>query len=89
MKAYKLTISSPDGSIFEGEVLRIILRGANGDLAVMAGHIPFITSVSPCDVRVLLEDETEKIGYADGGLLTVSEEKAILLSSSFIWKSDE
>lgn len=89
MKTYNLTISSPDGTVFEGEVLRIILRGAKGDLAVMAGHIPFITSVKPCDVKVLMDDETERIGYVDGGLLTVSEEKAILLSSSFKWKSEE
>ncbi len=86
MKTYKLIISSPDGTLFEGEVLRIILRGANGDLAVMAGHIPFITSVKPSDVKVLMEDETEKTGYAEGGLLTVAEEKVILLSSSFVWK---
>ncbi len=85
MNTFKLSITSPDGELFSGEVLRIILRGAEGDLAIMAGHIPFVTTVKSGECRVLLEDETEKTGYADGGILTVSAEKVTLLSGSFHW----
>ena len=83
MRAYNLIISSPDKTEFEGKVKRIILRGANGDLAVMADHVPFVTSVKPSDVKILMEDDTLKIGFTKGGLLTVSEDKVILLSSTF------
>ena len=86
MRTYKLVISSPDGNVFEGEVLKITLRGANGDLAVMAGHIPFVTSVKPCDFKIEFEDETEKIAEVDGGILSVSKEQVTLLSGSFKWK---
>ena len=85
MNTFKLTITSPDGELFSGEVLRIILRGAEGDLAIMAGHIPFVTTVKSGECRILLEDESEKTGYADGGILTVSSEKVTLLSGSFHW----
>ena len=85
MRNYKLVITSPDGTIFEDEVLKISLRGANGDLAVMAGHIPFITSVKPCDCKVEFTDGTEKTGHTDGGILTVSDDKVTLLSGSFMW----
>ena len=85
MNSYQLVISSPDGAIFEGEALNLLVRGANGDLAVMAGHIPFITSVQPCDVKVTLADETEKTGHVDGGLLTVAADKVTLLSGNFCW----
>ena len=85
MNTFKLSITSPDGELFSGEVLRIILRGAEGDLAIMAGHIPFVTTVKSGECRILLEDETEKTGYADGGILTVSAEKVTLLSGSFHW----
>jgi len=86
MKTYPLHISSPDGDVFRSEVVSISLRGVEGDLAVMAGHIPFVTSVKPCDVKIGLEDGEEKVGYADGGILTVSDEKVTLLSGSFEWK---
>jgi len=85
VNTFKLTITSPDGELFSGEVLRIILRGAEGDLAIMAGHIPFVTTVKSGECRILLEDESEKTGYADGGILTVSSEKVTLLSGSFHW----
>lgn len=86
MNTFKLTISSPDGAIFQDDIIKISLRGADGDLAVMARHEPFITSVKPGDCRLTLSDETEKAGYVDGGLLTVSSDGVTLLAGSFEWK---
>ena len=85
MNTYNLVISSPDGTIYDGEAVFLSLRGANGDLAVMAGHIPFITSVKPCECKVEFPDGTEKKGSTDGGLLTVDSKKVTLLSGSFKW----
>ncbi len=86
MKTFPLTIASPDGNLFDQPVVRLILRGTEGDLAVMAGHIPFITAVRPGDCRVELEDGSEKLGRLDGGLLTVAEDRVTLLSGSFVWQ---
>ncbi|MBQ3970383.1 MAG: F0F1 ATP synthase subunit epsilon [Clostridia bacterium] len=86
MSTFKLIISSPDGDKFKGEAERITLRGSEGDLAVLAGHIPFITAVKPCDVKITLDDGSEKIGRTDGGLLTVSNSVTTLLSGTFDWK---
>ena len=83
MKTFRLIISSPDGYLFDDEVVSISLRGAEGDLAVMAGHIPFITSVKPCDCRIELEDGEMKIGHIQGGLLTVAKDSVTLLSGRF------
>ena len=45
MKNFKLVISSPEGKIYDGNAVRLSVRGIEGELAVMAGHIPFITIV--------------------------------------------
>ena len=86
MKTYALTISSPDGNLFQGQAVQLILRGSEGDLAVMAGHIPFMTAVQPGVCRILLEDGTEKVAHTDGGLLTVAADAVTLLSESFRWE---
>lgn len=86
MSTFNLVISSPDGDRFRGKAVKLTLRGSEGDLAVLAGHIPFITSVKPCDCKIELEDGTEKIGHTDGGLLTVGSESTTLLSGTFSWK---
>ena len=87
MKTFPLTVSSPDGNVFSGDVASVVLRGASGDLMIMARHIPFVTSVKPCDVRVMLPDGEERTGRTDGGILNVSAEGTTLLSGSFEWNS--
>ena len=79
MNTFPLTVSSPDGALFTGDAQRVTLRGAEGDLAIMAGHVPFITSVQPGECRVLLEDGSEKVFKVQGGLLTVRAEGVTLL----------
>lgn len=85
MKTYPLTVSSPDGNLFHGQVAELILRGSEGDLAVLAGHIPFMTAVQPGACRIIFEDGSEKHGLTDGGLLTVAGDHVTLLSESFRW----
>ena len=83
MNTFLLAISSPDGDVFRGEIRSIFLRWAEGELAVMAGHIPFVTTVVPCEVKLVLEDGTTKTGKTEGGILTVGSDMVTLLSSSF------
>lgn len=87
MRTYRLILSSPGGTILDESVTNLSLRGAEGDLAIMAGHIPFVTSVMPGRFRVERPDDTYIEGRVEGGLLTVSAEKVLLLSSSFSFES--
>ena len=85
MKTFKFVISTPDGNLYEGDIVKISLRGTEGDLAVMANHIPFVTSVRPCECRVELEDGTEKLLSLDNGLLSVTPDGVTLMSGSSKW----
>ena len=80
---YRLTVASPDGNLFDGDVYSLSLRGVEGELAILAGHTPFVTSVLPCTCRIEEEDGTEHLGHTEGGILTVSAEGAVLLASGF------
>ena len=88
MSTYNLTIATPDGNRFQGEVMGLFVRGAEGDLAVLAGHMPFITSVKAGACRIHLPDGEEKSATLDGGLLTVSDKTVTLLSGSFAWDEE-
>ncbi len=83
MNTFKLTVASPDGNKFSGEVVKLDVRGTEGELAVMAGHIPFVTSVVDCPCTIWLEDGTKKTARTDGGLLSVDTDSVTLLSGSF------
>ena len=88
MNTYNLTIATPDGNQFQGEVVGLFVRGAEGDLAVFAGHVPFITSVQAGKCRIHLPDDDERSATLDGGLLTVSNTAVTLLSGSFAWDEE-
>ena len=81
MSTFELTISTPDGNKFKGEVTRLFVRGCEGDLAVMAGHIPFATAVVSCDMRIDLPDGSSRSAAMEGGILTVGNDRVILMSS--------
>ena len=85
MKTYHLTVSTPDGNVFDGDAVMLTVRGSEGDLAILADHIPFITAVKPCECAVVLPDDNERTAQIGGGILTVTSEKTTLLSSDFKW----
>ncbi len=82
MNTFLLKISSPDGDLFCDKVASIVLRGTEGEFAIMADHIPFVTTIKPCEFKIQLEDDTIKEGKTDGGILTVSKEVVTFLSGS-------
>ena len=85
MKEFKFVISTPDGNLYEANIVKISLRATEGDLAVMAGHTPLVTSVKPCKCKMELEDGTEKVFEVERGLLSVSPEVVTLMSGSAKW----
>ena len=91
MNTFRLIIASPDGNLFDGQAYMLTVQGTEGELAVLAGHVPFITTVVPCRVKIELPDEEadDKIGMTEGGLLSVSHEAVTLLSSSFRWEEEK
>lgn len=88
MNTFTLTIATPDGNKFQDEAIGLFVRGAEGDLAILAGHMPFITSVQAGACRIHLPDDEERSATLDGGLLTVTDKAVTLLSGSFQWDAE-
>ena len=53
MKTFKLQIAAPDGMRYDGDAVQISVRGIEGDLAVMAGHIPFVPANAASTQRTI------------------------------------
>jgi len=83
MSSYLLTVATPDGNCFKGDVVFLSLRGTEGDLAIMAGHAPFVTAVLPCTLHLETEAGEDLYGKTEGGLLAVSPEGVSLLLGSY------
>lgn len=85
MKTYLLTIATPDGNLLHEDAAALFLRGAQGDLAVLPGHVPFVTTVKSGVCRVEFADGTVRTGHCDSGILSVGAKETTLLSGTFRW----
>ena len=87
MKSFHLQIASPDGLRYDGDADQLSVRSITGDLAIMAGHIPFMTALAKGSCRVYAG---RKIRHAkcSGGYLTVTKEVVRLLSTDFTWDDE-
>ena len=85
MSTYRLIVSTPEGQIFSEQVQELSVRAAEGDMAVLAGHVPLMTTLKPCICRIVLQDGKRRSGKLDRGFLTVGKDEVILLSSAFEW----
>ena len=86
MRSYPLKITTPAGVVYEGSAVQLSVCAIDGELAVLAGHIPMVTALKSGECRVYFEDGTVKKADCVSGLLSVKKDSVSLLSSSFVWQ---
>ena len=78
-KTYDLSLVTPDGQVFEGEVEMVIVPGAAGEIGVLARHAPLVAMLKAGGVRVHVS-EGQVQEYATGpGFFKVEQDRAIAL----------
>jgi len=82
MAEYPLTVVTPEGVVFEGAVTEMILRGSEGELGVLAHHIPLVTAIWPCVLRIVEAGGGERRFALGGGFLEVGREETVVLADS-------
>ena len=85
MEKFRLRSLTPDGTVLDRDVAGLYLRGADGDLAVFAGHVPFVTPVKAGNCTVVTgEDSGNDIeGRIGTGTLRVASKEVLLLVKSY------
>ncbi len=85
MKTFHLQIAAPDGMRYDGDAVQLSVRGIEGDLAILAGHIPFVTALKAGECRVYVGEEIRRANYS-GGMLTVTKDAVRMISADFQWE---
>lgn len=88
MKTFELRIGTPDGLVFSGEVERVICRSTTGDLAILADHCNYCTSLGMGAAVVVLPDETRREAACIGGMLSVMDGSCHILATTWEWEED-
>jgi len=69
----------PRGALFDGEVTMVVARGSEGELGILPGHAPLLTTLQPGPVRLRLPDGGERRFRIGGGLLQVRPDEVLIL----------
>jgi F-type H+-transporting ATPase subunit epsilon len=83
MATFHFDLVSPEKLLFSGEVEQVDLPGAEGDMGVLAGHAPLVTTLRPGILTIFSESEKLPVvvngGFAEVGPagLTVLADMAV------------
>ncbi len=76
----EVSIVSPEEELFTGEAEFIRAKTVEGDIGILAGHVPLLAQLVPCEVKVRISGGSEESFRIDGGFMTVKEDKVIILA---------
>ena len=79
---FRLTVVTPEKTVFEMDARSIIAPGSEGYLGVLSNHAPLITALRPGILSVRDEKGDESFYSISGGFLEVSSNIATILADS-------
>ena len=88
MTTFPLRIGTPDGLLYSGDVVRIVLRTITGDRAILANHIDFCTGIGMGEAHFVLEDGTVRSGACIGGMVTMQNGICRILATTWEWDTE-
>jgi len=79
MDTFKLEILTPNGEIYNGNAVSVVLPGQEGEFGVLAGHASLTTLLEAGVVDVEKEDKSVESIVVNWGVVQVDEEKVVIL----------
>ena len=80
-KTFELSLVTPEGAAFEGEVEMLVVPGDAGEIGVLARHAPLIAMLRAGSTRIYRDRDSEDIiEFATGpGFFKVEQDRALAL----------
>src|SRR5215475_9544558 len=81
MATFELSLVTPDGAAFEGEIEMVIVPGEAGEIGVLARHAPLVAMLKAGSTRIYRDRSSEDtIEFATGpGFFKVEQDRALAL----------
>ena len=77
---FDLSLVTPEGAAFEGEVEMLIVPGQDGEIGILARHAPLVATLKAGGTRVHIRRDEEIREFATGpGFFKVEQDRALAL----------
>ena len=88
MSIMHLDIVSAEEKIFSGNVKNIIAAAMMGEVGIYPKHTPMITPLKPGEVKIITEEDEEKLFFISGGVIEVQPDIVTVLADTAIRGDD-
>jgi F-type H+-transporting ATPase subunit epsilon len=78
--ALTVELVAADRTVWSGEATFVIARTVEGDIGVLRGHAPVLSVLTEAIVEITAEDGHTVFAVADGGFLSVANDRVSILS---------
>ncbi|REL31277.1 F0F1 ATP synthase subunit epsilon [Thalassotalea euphylliae] len=75
-----LNVVSAEEALFSGRIESLQITGSEGELGIMPGHAPLLTSLKPGMARIVKQHGEEEVIYLSGGMLEVQPNSVTVLA---------
>ena len=86
-KTFTLQIISPTRIFFDEEVDMVEMRTTEGEIGVLAGHIPLTTILEPGVLRIKTDGNVREAALHDG-FVQIQKDKVTVLAESCEWPDE-
>jgi F-type H+-transporting ATPase subunit epsilon len=86
--ALTVELVAADRTVWSGPATMVIAKTVDGDIGVLRGHAPVLSLLTEAVVEITAEDGHTVFAVADGGFLSVANDRVSILSER-VWLSTE
>jgi F-type H+-transporting ATPase subunit epsilon len=87
MSTFRLEIVTPERKVYEKDVNMVVVKGVEGELGILAHHIPLVTPLKVAPVKAKIDNKDEFIAV-HGGFMEVRKDKVVILAEAAELGSD-
>lgn len=76
-------VLTPEGEVFNGELVQLSTRTAMGEVGILARHIPMVARLVPAELRLHVSDsEIERYAQGEGWLEVFANRARVLIAEA-------
>jgi len=86
-KFFKFEVITPTRSFFSDEVISIVFETENGQMGVMADHVPMLVANKDCTLKIEGKKKT-KFAFVTEGFIKIASDKVTAIVDDALWRDE-
>jgi F-type H+-transporting ATPase subunit epsilon len=80
---FETQVLTPEGEVFNGELVQLSTRTAVGEVGILARHAPMVARLVPAELRLhVSEGETQRYAQGEGWLEVFANQARVLIAEA-------